>query len=141
MATNTEILTIFDELQTMFFNFKPKDAGRMIDLYQKYLAQYPLPALEHAVGEYVKVGKFFPAVAEIVQLAEAYQPLERTIQVANTKDLDLRWIQLKRDYAAGVFNPAEWERLAEGFDFIGFETTAASVRARMAAHELEAVPA
>ncbi|MFO7572123.1 MAG: hypothetical protein R6W48_05910 [Gaiellaceae bacterium] len=59
--------------------------------------------------------------------------------LTNTKDLDLRWIQLKRDYAAGVFNPAEWEAVAEGFDFISFENTAASVRARMAFHELQAV--
>jgi hypothetical protein len=126
MATQDEIINIFDELQTAFSNFKPDNPSKMIDVYLKFLTPYSLDALNHAASEYIKTGKYFPSVSEIVQRAETWKPPE--VIITNTHPQMAELIRLKRAALAGNYNRDEWLELVDVFKKLGFESTADHVR-------------
>ena len=129
MATEKEVLSIFDELQTAYVNFKPQNATKMLDVYVKYLTKYSYSALQFAVGEYIKTGKYFPSVSEIVQLAEKHRDPKPVLTY--TYSLDKKFIYLKTQFLCGEIDPVEWNRLADEYRDIGFTETEHAVRTRL----------
>jgi len=106
MASKKEVYTELKRVNNVCPIKEGADIQATFEEYHKFLHWFALHNLRAAIDEYISKEKWFPRIAELVELATKYE---------NRADCPLmvELLKLQRAVAAGVFNPALWFALQE----------------------------
>lgn len=138
MATESEVEAVLVMLQAAFPAYKPANPGVMADLYIRKLARFHSEALKTAADQLIDKGRFFPSISEFVKLAETAQEFNNR----KYEELSARRQALQNQvYLEGIFEPAEWEKLASEMIRCGRQCAAEALREKAARIGLEFAPA
>lgn len=73
MATRAEVIDVLGMLMDAFPSYRPNNPDGMIQIYTGRLQRFDAEALRQAAEKHIDGSRFFPAVAELVRLAENAQ--------------------------------------------------------------------
>ncbi len=126
MDNHKEIKAILQTLANGFPNFAPSNPGGMIDAYTLALDDVEVAALRDAAKSLMTRSKFFPSIAEL-----RVESLRHNHYRPGPDKLRAEAFALGNKFAAGKFDPNEWERLAARFETAGRTEAAASLHRQM----------